>query len=163
MRGSRRPGGPPEGVVSVATTVRVRPGGLGRWTAAAVACLALGLLPGTAHAVPAAPVPADPCPAGWLCGWTGAAYTGVASFVAQDMRAYPETTAYVGFNGGVSVWNGSAGRSRDGGRYGRCVTVYNRTDYRGQSRTVLPGQGIAELPASFGNVRSNRFHTCRLP
>ncbi len=53
VRGSRRPGGPPEGVVSVATTVRMRPGCPGRWTAAAVACLALGLFPGTAHAVPA--------------------------------------------------------------------------------------------------------------
>nr|WSW47930.1 hypothetical protein OG296_35280 [Streptomyces sp. NBC_01001] len=42
------------------------------------------------------------------------------------------------------------------------MTVYNSTEYRGQSRTIRPDQGIARIPASFGNIHSNRFHACRL-
>ncbi|MFD8578182.1 peptidase inhibitor family I36 protein [Streptomyces virginiae] len=109
----------------------------------------------------AAPAPAPPCEPGWLCGWTGPAYTGVASLAAQDMPRYPETTAYVGFNDAASVWNAAGTRSADGARGGRCVTVYNKPDYRGSRLTVQPGQGIPQLPASFGHVRSSRFHTCR--
>ncbi|MEU6313305.1 hypothetical protein [Streptomyces sp. NPDC047014] len=86
----------------------------------------------------------------------------MASFAARDMRWYPETTAYVGFNGGVSVWNAAGTWQRDGRLWGRCVTVYSDTGYQGQSRVVRPGQGIAELPAAFGNVRSHRFHACPL-
>ncbi|MEV0415113.1 peptidase inhibitor family I36 protein [Streptomyces sp. NPDC050448] len=132
-------------------------------TAAAVcaACVAFTPAP-AAPPAQAAPAPSEPCPSGWVCGWTGPDYTGVAGFVSQDMPRYPETTAYVGFNGGASVWN-SAGRWRRNGRlWGRCVTVYNGTEYRGQSRTILPNQGIARIPASFGNIRSNRFDVCRL-
>ncbi|WP_406385960.1 peptidase inhibitor family I36 protein [Streptomyces sp. NBC_00211] len=125
------------------------------------ACIALAFAPATAPAQ-AAPAPPEPCTSGWVCGWTGPDYTGVASFVSQDMPWYPETTAYVGFNGGTSVWS-SAGMWRRGGRpWGWCVTVYNGTEYRGQSRTIRPNQGIARLPASFGNIHSNRFHACPL-
>lgn len=107
----------------------------------------------------AAPVP--PCDPGWLCGWTGPGYTGVASLAGQDMPRYPETTAYVGFNDAASVWNAGGARSANGVRGGRCVTVYNQPDYTGARLTVRPGQGIPQLPASFGHVRSSRFHTCR--
>ncbi|MFF4850604.1 peptidase inhibitor family I36 protein [Streptomyces sp. NPDC001194] len=154
-------------------TVRAAAGGRRRgWRVAAAALCALCAVSSFAaaptQAAPAAPAraapaPSEPCPSGWVCGWTGPGYTGVASFVAQDMPRYPETTAYVGFNGGASVWN-SAGTWRSAGRlWGRCVTVYSGTEYRGQSRTVRPGQGIALVPASFGNIHSNRFHACRLP
>ncbi|MFD6186861.1 peptidase inhibitor family I36 protein [Streptomyces goshikiensis] len=138
----------------------------GRWrvaAAAAVCALCVAFTPGPATpSARAAPAPSEPCPAGWVCGWTGPDYTGVASFVSQDMPRYPETTAYVGFNGGASVWSSAGTWRRDGRLWGRCVTVYSGTEYRGQSRTVRPDQGIARLPASFGNVRSNRFHACRL-
>ncbi|MFG2976904.1 peptidase inhibitor family I36 protein [Streptomyces sp. NPDC048331] len=126
------------------------------------ACVDLALPPAATPARAALAVPAEICPSGWVCGWTGPDYTGVASFAAQDMPRYPETTAYVGFNGGESVRNGALKWRRNGQVWGRCVTVYNSTEYRGQSRTVLPGQGIARLPASFGNIHSGRFHACRL-
>ncbi|GAA3132505.1 peptidase inhibitor family I36 protein [Streptomyces echinatus] len=106
---------------------------------------------------------AERCSPGWVCGWTGPSYTGVVSLAAQDMPYYPETTAYVGFNNAASVWNG-AGTSRVGGEpRGRCVTVYNGTAYKGRALTIAPGQGIAQLPASFGHIHSSRFHPCRLP
>ncbi|MFE6847089.1 peptidase inhibitor family I36 protein [Streptomyces sp. NPDC057686] len=106
--------------------------------------------------------PSGDCAAGWVCGWTDPGYTGVVSLVAQDMPRYPETTAYVGFNGGSSVWN-SARTWRAGGRlWGRCVTVYNSVGYSGRRLTVRPNQGVPQLPAGFGNIRSNRFHPCRL-
>ncbi|MFB7051555.1 peptidase inhibitor family I36 protein [Streptomyces vinaceus] len=126
-------------------------------------CVAFVLAAPPAQASPApAPAPSEPCTSGWVCGWTGPDYTGVASFVSQDMPRYPETTAYVGFNGGSSVWNSAGTWHRHGRLWGRCVTVYSGAEYRGQSRTIRPDQGIARLPAAFGNVRSNRFHTCRL-
>ncbi|WP_327360254.1 peptidase inhibitor family I36 protein [Streptomyces sp. NBC_01296] len=138
----------------------------GRWRAAAAAavcalCVAFTLAPATPSAQ-AAPVPSEPCTSGWVCGWTGPDYTGVASFVSHDMPRYPETTAYVGFNGGESVWNGAGTWRRNGRLWGRCVTVYSGTEYRGQSRTIRPDQGIARIPKSFGNIHSNRFHACRL-
>lgn len=132
-------------------------------------CLLLASAP-TATAMPTATAragsgglaaPAPPCDPGWLCGWTGPAYTGVASLAAQDMPRYPETTAYVGFNDAASVWNAAGPRSANGVRGGRCVTVYNKPDYGGSRMTVRPGHGIPQLPASFGHVRSSRFHTCR--
>lgn len=126
---------------------------------AGAACVALA--PAAVPAQAARPVPSEICAPGWVCGWTGPDHTGVASFVAQDMPRYPETTAYVGFNGGESVWNSAGTWRRNGELWGRCVTVYNGTEYRGQSRTVRPGQGIARIPASFGNIHSNRFHACR--
>ncbi len=129
---------------------------------AGAACAAFTLAPAAAPARAALPVPSEICAQGWVCGWTGPDYTGVASFVAQDMPRYPETTAYVGFNGGGSVWNGAGTWRRNGEVWGRCVTVYNGTEYRGRSRTVRPGQGIARIPASFGNIHSHRFHPCRL-
>ncbi|WP_406179606.1 peptidase inhibitor family I36 protein [Streptomyces sp. NBC_01006] len=135
-----------------------------RWRAAAAAAVC-ALCVAFAFATPpaqAAPTPSEPCTSGWVCGWTGPDYTGVASFVSQDMPRYPETTAYVGFNGGASVWNGAGTWRRGGLQWGRCVTVYSGTEYRGQSRTIRPDQGIARIPASFGNIHSNRFHTCRL-
>lgn len=107
--------------------------------------------------------PAERCTPGWVCGWTGPSYTGVVSLVAQDMPRYPETTAYVGFNDAASVWN-AAGSQRVGGEPRvRCVTVYNRPDYKGRALTVAPGKGIPRLPSSFGHVHSSRFHTCRQP
>lgn len=112
-------------------------------------------------ATPAA-TPSEPCSSGWVCGWTDPGYTGVVSLVSQDMRWYPETTAYVGFNGGLSVWNSAATWRAGGHLWGRCVTVYNKADYAGRSLTVRPNQGIPRLPASFGNIHSNRFHSCRL-
>lgn len=133
-----------------------------RALAVCAACVALTLAPSAAPAQ-AAPAPSVPCTSGWVCGWTGPDYTGVASFVSQDMPRYPETTAYVGFNGGASVWNAARTWRRDGRLWGRCVTVYSGTEYRGQSRTIRPNQGIARIPASFGNIHSNRFHDCRLP
>ncbi|MFH8640080.1 peptidase inhibitor family I36 protein [Streptomyces goshikiensis] len=132
-----------------------------RWRVAAAAAVC-ALCVAFAPPARAGLAPAEPCPSGWVCGWTGPDYTGVASFVSQDMPRYPETTAYVGFNGGASVWSSAGTWRRDGRLWGRCVTVYSGTEYRGQSRTIRPDQGIARLPASFGNVRSNRFHTCRL-
>ncbi|WP_345045121.1 hypothetical protein [Streptomyces sannanensis] len=102
------------------------------------------------------------CTSGWVCGWTDPDYTGVVSLVAQDFPWYPETTAYVGFNGGLSVWNSAATWHTGGHLWGRCVTVYNTVNYKGQSLTVRPNQGISRLPASFGNIHSNRFHPCRL-
>ncbi|MGW7319345.1 peptidase inhibitor family I36 protein [Streptomyces sp. NPDC054854] len=122
--------------------------------------LALALALVLAPAGPAAP--ADRCSPGWVCGWTDPGYAGVASLVAHDMPRYPETTAYVGFNDGSSVWNGG-GTWRDGGRlWGRCVTVYSGVGYTGQHLTVRPGQGVPRLPADFGTMRSGRFHVCRV-
>ncbi|WP_280920883.1 peptidase inhibitor family I36 protein [Streptomyces sp. SPB4] len=106
--------------------------------------------------------PADHCSPGWVCGWTGPGYTGVVSLVAADMPRYPETTAYVGFNDGASVWNGAGTRKVNGVLRGRCVTVYNKPGYTGKSLTVLPGRGIAQLPAAFGHIHSGRFHDCRV-
>ncbi|WP_158820720.1 MULTISPECIES: peptidase inhibitor family I36 protein [unclassified Streptomyces] len=126
------------------------------------ACVALAGAPAAVPADAARPVPSEVCTPGWVCGWTGPDYTGVASFVSQDMPRYPETTAYVGFNDGGSVWNGAATWRRNGQVWGRCVTVYSSTEYQGRGRTVRPGEGIARVPASFGNIHSNRFHTCRL-
>ncbi|MEV6679089.1 peptidase inhibitor family I36 protein [Streptomyces erythrochromogenes] len=127
---------------------------------------ALCLLPALAPAARAdsggLAAPAPPCAPGWLCGWTGPAYTGVVSLAAQDMPRYPETTAYVGFNDAASVWNAGRTWSADGVRQGRCVTVYNKPDYTGSRLTVQPGHGIPQLAESFGHVRSSRFHTCRL-
>ncbi|MFJ9764053.1 peptidase inhibitor family I36 protein [Streptomyces erythrochromogenes] len=130
-----------------------------RWARTVSVLGVLCLLPALAPAARAAPEP--PCSPGWLCGWTGPGYTGVASLVAQDMRRYPETTAYVGFNDAASVWNAGRTWSANGVRLGRCVTVYNKPDYAGARLTVQPGQGIPQLAASFGHVRSSRFHTCR--
>lgn len=129
---------------------------------AGAACVAFTLAPAAVPAQTALPAPSEICAPGWVCGWTGPDYTGVASFVAQDMPRYPETTAYVGFNGGESVWNSAGTWRRNGEAWGRCVTVYNGTEYRGQSRTVRPDQGIARIPPSFGNIHSNRLHACRL-
>ncbi|MEV7614153.1 peptidase inhibitor family I36 protein [Streptomyces sp. NPDC089799] len=114
----------------------------------------------SAGPVPVTPV-AERCSPGWVCGWTSPGYTGVVSLVAEDMPWYPETTAYVGFNDGQSVWNGSGTRRTGDGVWGRCVTVYSKTHYGGAALTVRPGRGIERLPAAFGHVRSNRFHTCR--
>ncbi|MGW6575009.1 peptidase inhibitor family I36 protein [Streptomyces sp. NPDC054945] len=130
--------------------------------AGGAACAAFALAPVTMPAHAALAVPSEVCPPGWVCGWTGPDHTGVASFVSQDMPRYPETTAYVGFNDGGSVQNGAGTWRRNGQVWGRCVTVYNSTDYQGRRRTVRPGEGIARIPASFGNIHSNRFHTCRL-
>ncbi|WP_405445551.1 peptidase inhibitor family I36 protein [Streptomyces erythrochromogenes] len=129
-----------------------------------VLCLLLALAPAARadSGGRAAPAPSPPCAPGWLCGWTGPAYTGVASLAKQDMPRFPETTAYVGFNDAASVWNAGRTWSADGVRQGRCVTVYNKPDYTGSRLTVRPGQGIPQLAASFGHVRSSRFHTCRL-
>ncbi|WP_405427392.1 peptidase inhibitor family I36 protein [Streptomyces erythrochromogenes] len=129
-----------------------------------VLCLLLALAPAARadSGGRAAPAPSPPCSPGWLCGWTGPAYTGVASLVAQDMPRFPETTAYVGFNDAASVWNAGRTWTADGVRRGRCVTVYNKPDYAGSRLTVKPGQGIPQLAESFGHVRSSRFHTCRL-
>ncbi|MFG2341251.1 peptidase inhibitor family I36 protein [Streptomyces yangpuensis] len=130
-------------------------------SALAVLCLMSALAP-AAGADPGLPtVPAPPCAPGWLCGWTGPAYTGVVSLVAHDMPRYPETTAYIGFNDAASVWNATGARSTDGVRRSLCVTVYNKPDYTGASLTVRPGTGIPQLAASFGHVRSSRFHPCR--
>ncbi|MFG2622762.1 peptidase inhibitor family I36 protein [Streptomyces sp. NPDC048507] len=130
------------------------------------ACLALALgtalAPAAAGAAPEGPaVREERCAPGWVCGWTGPAYTGVVSLAAQDVPRFPETTAYVGFNDAASVWNGAAG-GRDGGATpGRCVTVYNAPGYAGRGLTLAPGRGVAHLPASFGHVHSARFHGCR--
>ncbi|MBL1104461.1 hypothetical protein JK361_07585 [Streptomyces sp. 5-8] len=106
--------------------------------------------------------PSERCSPGWVCGWTGPSYTGVVSPAGQDMPRYPETTAYVGFSNAASVWNGAGTWRADGELWGRCVTVYNGTAYQGRGLTLAPGQGIAQLPPSFGHVHSHRFHTCRL-
>ncbi|MFD3873252.1 peptidase inhibitor family I36 protein [Streptomyces sp. NPDC058623] len=106
--------------------------------------------------------PADRCSPGWVCGWTDPGWTGVVSLVADDMRRYPETTAYVGFNGGSSVWNGGRTWRADGRLWGRCVTVYSGVDYSGRHLTIRPGQGVSQLPADFGNIRSGRFQVCRM-
>ncbi|MEU8777014.1 peptidase inhibitor family I36 protein [Streptomyces sp. NPDC048606] len=135
----------------------------GRAAAALAAAACLALTPAPAAPAAPAPAPAGGCPPGWMCGWTGPDFTGVASLVAEDFPRYPETTAYVGFNDGASVWNGAGTRSRDGRLQARCVTVYNSTEYRGRSLVLRPDQGVARLPASFGNVRSNRFHPCPPP
>ncbi|MET9604859.1 peptidase inhibitor family I36 protein [Streptomyces sp. NPDC006512] len=121
--------------------------------ALAAAWLALSLLvaPTAGAGTGSLSAPSERCSAGWVCGWTDPGYTGVVSLVSQDMARYPETTAYVGFNGGASVWNSTK----------RCVTVYSGAGYRGKSLTVRPDQGVSRLPASFDGVRSNRFHSCR--
>ncbi|MER5811809.1 peptidase inhibitor family I36 protein [Streptomyces sp. NPDC002033] len=136
----------------------------GRWTGAlGAACLALGIVlaPVAAAAPDDAVAPDERCAPGWVCGWTGPAYTGVVSPVAQDMPRFPETTAYVGFNDGASVWNGAAPGRPGGASRGRCVTLYNAPGYTGRSLTLAPGRGIARLPASFGHIHSGRFHSCR--
>ncbi|MCY0960927.1 peptidase inhibitor family I36 protein [Streptomyces sp. H27-H5] len=141
----------------------------GRWgararagvTGAACLVLALALAP-AAQAGSGLAAPAERCTPGWVCGWTGPVYTGVVSLVAQDMPQYPETTAYVGFNDGTSVWNGSGTRRADGVLRGRCVTVYNKAGYEGRSLTIGPGKGVERLPASFGHIHSGRFHDCRV-
>ncbi|MGO4463445.1 hypothetical protein AB4039_40180 [Streptomyces sp. M-16] len=70
----------------------------------------------------------------------------------------------MGFNDGASVWDGATTRKvGDGAQWGRCVTVYHEPGYEGRSLTVLPGRGIAQLPAAFGHIRSGRFHNCRQP
>ncbi|MCX4784401.1 peptidase inhibitor family I36 protein [Streptomyces sp. NBC_01264] len=52
---------------------------------ALLSAFALALAP-AAHARPEGDAaPAERCPAGWVCGWTGPSYTGVASLAAQDM------------------------------------------------------------------------------
>ncbi|WP_377267008.1 peptidase inhibitor family I36 protein [Peterkaempfera sp. SMS 1(5)a] len=116
-------------------------------------------VPSAAHAQSGSAAAPD-CPSGWLCGWTDADFGGVGSFVSSDMAAYPETTAYVGFNDGRSVWNNSATRTSGGKLWGRCAIVYSAVNYQGSSLTIMPGKGIASLPASFGHVRSNRFQEC---
>ncbi|WP_371680693.1 peptidase inhibitor family I36 protein [Streptomyces sp. NBC_01276] len=134
--------------------------------AAACLVLVLALAPEARAGVgasDASDAPGEHCSPGWVCGWTGPAYTGVVSLVATDMPRFPETTAYVGFNDGASVWNGAAARTADGALWGRCVTVYSKPGYKGRSLTVLPGRGIAQLPAAFGHIHSGRFHDCRLP
>ncbi|MFG2291849.1 peptidase inhibitor family I36 protein [Streptomyces sp. NPDC048603] len=117
-----------------------------------------------ASAGPLAVTPvAERCSPGWVCGWTSPGYTGVVSPVAEDMPWYPQTTAYVGLNNGLSVWNGVSRTWRSGNAvWGRCVTVYNTTHYRGAALTLRPGMGIEHLPGAFGHVRSNRFHACRV-
>ncbi|MFF4319407.1 peptidase inhibitor family I36 protein [Streptomyces sp. NPDC001568] len=135
---------------------RAGPPGAGRLgLVLALACaLALVLVP----AGPAAPT--DRCSPGWVCGWTDPGWTGVVSLVASDMPRYPGTTAYVGFNGGSSVWNGGRTWRADGRLRGRCFTAYSGVDYTGRQVTVRPGQGVSQLPADFGNIRSGRFHVC---
>ncbi|MFD8979551.1 peptidase inhibitor family I36 protein [Streptomyces sp. NPDC059564] len=127
------------------------------------ACLVLALTPAAQAGSGGSAVPSERCEPGWVCGWTGPAYTGVVSLAAQDMPRYPETTAYVGFNDGASVWNGAGTWRVKGVLWGRCVTVYNKAGYTGRSLTVPPGKGVAQLPASFGHIHSGRFHSCRLP
>ncbi|GAA3285337.1 hypothetical protein Sros01_83510 [Streptomyces roseochromogenus] len=129
---------------------------------AACLVLVLALAPGARAATDGAEGPGAHCSPGWVCGWTGPGYTGVVSLVATDMPRYPETTAYVGFNDGASVWNGAGTRKADGALRGRCITVYNKPGYTGKSLTVLPGRGIAQLPAAFGHIHSGRFHDCRV-
>ena len=63
---------------------------------------------------------------------------------------------------GSTVWNGSGNRRDGEGAWGRCVTVYNEARFKGEALTVRPGLGIDRLPAGFGHVKSNRFHTCRI-
>ncbi|MER5777030.1 peptidase inhibitor family I36 protein [Streptomyces sp. NPDC002039] len=139
-------------------------GRTGRTGVLGAACLVLALAFAPAAQAGSGPTaPAERCTPGWVCGWTGPAYTGVVSLVAQDMPRYPETTAYVGFNDGSSLWNGSGTRRADGVLRGRCVTVYNQAGYKGRSLTVAPGKGVERLPASFGHIHSGRFHDCRVP
>ncbi|MEU5810012.1 hypothetical protein [Streptomyces sp. NPDC047718] len=136
--------------------------GLGGGAVGVLLAAGLALAPVASAGPPGVAPVSERCSPGWVCGWTGASYTGVVSPVAVDMPWYPETTAYVGLNGGVSVWNGpGTWRARDG-VWGRCVTVYSKTHYKGDALTLRPGQGIDRLPAAFGNIRSNRFHTCRV-
>ncbi|MET8755263.1 peptidase inhibitor family I36 protein [Streptomyces sp. NPDC004667] len=144
--------------------------GAGRRSAAARAAVGAGLLvlvlalaPEARAGAGGSDAPGEHCSPGWVCGWTGPAYTGVVSLVATDMPRFPETTAYVGFNDGASVWNGAATRKAGGALWGRCVTVYDKPGYKGRSLTVLPARGIAQLPAAFGHIHSARFHDCRLP
>ncbi|MFG2395358.1 peptidase inhibitor family I36 protein [Streptomyces lavendulae] len=129
---------------------------------AACLVLVLALAPGARAATDGSAAPGAHCSPGWACGWTGPGYTGVVSLVATDMPRYPETTAYVGFNDGASVWNGTGTRKADGALRGRCFTVYNKPGYTGKSLTVLPGRGITQLPAAFGHIHSGRFHDCRV-
>ncbi|MEU7059689.1 peptidase inhibitor family I36 protein [Streptomyces sp. NPDC046197] len=130
--------------------------------AAALIAASIALAPTAQADVTGASTRSESCTSGWVCGWTAPGYTGVASLVAQDMPRYPETTAYVGFNDGLSVWNSAATWRSGGKRWGRCVTVYSKADYTGRKLTVRPNQGIPRLPASFGHIRSHRFHSCRL-
>lgn len=127
--------------------------------AAAALAVAITTVPTTAHAHTEA---SPDCPSDWLCGWTDSGYGGVGSFVNQDMASYPQTTAYVGFNDGRSVWNSSGTWAVGNQLWGHCVTVYSAVNYRGNSRTLQPGEGIVTLPASFGHIRSNRFVQCRV-
>ncbi|MFJ5552744.1 peptidase inhibitor family I36 protein [Streptomyces sp. NPDC093225] len=127
-----------------------------------VAAAVLAFAPAAPAGSPPAPPVAERCSPGWVCGWTSPGYTGVVSLVNVDMPAYPETTAYVGFNDGLSVWNGSGTWRTSDGRWGRCVVVFDQPHYKGRALTVRPGRGVERLPASFGHVRSNRFTTCRV-
>ncbi|MFJ9080392.1 peptidase inhibitor family I36 protein [Streptomyces sp. NPDC102278] len=157
---------PPVTATAVAAPRRAGRRGAGRRIGVSrvlgAACLVLALAPATRAGADGLLVPAERCTPGWVCGWTGPAYTGVVSLVALDMPRYPETTAYVGFNDGASVWNGAGTWRVEGAPWGRCVTVYNQAGYTGRSLTVAPGQGVEQLAASFGHIRSGRFHTCRL-
>ena len=135
-----------------------------RSAASAAVLMAVGIAfaPTTAQAAPSAPAPVEHCPSGWLCGWTNPDFDGVVSPVAVDFPWYPESTAYVGMLDGASVWNNAGTWRKDGQLWGRCATVYNESYYKGKSLVIRPNQGIRLLPASFGHVRSNRFHACRL-
>lgn len=157
------------GVIAVTAPVEPATRRAGRWGARGQARRDRRRVPGSrpcprpaAQAGSGLAAPAERCTPGWVCGWTGPAYTGVVSLVAQDMPQYPETTAYVGFNDGTSVWNGSGTRRADGVLRGRCVTVHNEAGYKGRSLTIAPGKGVERLPASFGHIHSGRFHDCRV-
>ncbi|WP_377273648.1 peptidase inhibitor family I36 protein [Peterkaempfera sp. SMS 1(5)a] len=97
-------------------------------------------------------MPPVSCPVPWLCGYTGAAYSGTASAIRGDVNpSLPSTADYVGFHTGRSVFNNT----------GECAVVYNRAHYQGQSLTVRPQAGIRNLPASFGHILSIRFAMCQ--
>ncbi|WP_377267032.1 peptidase inhibitor family I36 protein [Peterkaempfera sp. SMS 1(5)a] len=101
------------------------------------------------------------CAAGALCGYAGENYTGGMNYTSRDKTAY--ATDSIGFAQSRSVYNnGDTYTADDGTLRGHCVTVYSGSEYSGRSLKLKPHTGIANIPASFGHVRSNRWADCTM-
>jgi hypothetical protein len=87
------------------------------------------------------------CPAGTLCAYTGDNYTGDLAWVAYSHANLRRS--YV-FHHVHSLYDNTRHRT---------VTVYTRSQYRGQALTLRPGTGVRHFAAhTHGHIKSVRWH-----